>query len=423
MKEHPYPIYIDSKMPLSIPDMRWFVHEGYEIKVEEEKTIGADFDSQYFNSTTVSSTLYENFEAEESLKSQIYFPPGKYICWIDNFKKSYNPFEESSNLLRKFLRLGYGDVPDRMVLVFSKKYGVLKDVENHGTSLKGGFLYKKYPVNALKRYAREAYRVKNLHELLSNLDIEAIRKELKDIGDYIPGGFDAIANPIKTKNSFRLDFGEYISSWWHKVPSSLRRHLLEIIPGYEEISVAKAGQKLDDESKRTPMVFMMLELTKEFWEAFTSLASNEMITDFTQLLISEILKIRLWEGITIKPQMMRGSSELDLTYEYLMKPDSLLTAIWLLLYLEITSQEAYYYRECEYCGKKNFKKPGEKIYKGNVFCDVNCRNNSYFHDVQGVIEMGRAGFPLDLIKDAYPRREEESIIKWLNKEGLEVNIS
>jgi len=418
--------YLSKSLAHYIVNMRWHVYDSYEIRdfADEEEHIIKD--TSHFGGEKVASRLFEKIYIKESIKSSIYYPPGKYVTWFENdmshnrIKHRYNPIEEGSDLLKRFLRLGHGSVPSRMVLSFVNKYGVLKEVEYADTELVSGFVYQRYPVDAIRKYAKETYYTQNLIHLISKNDIKLVRDSLKVVADNVMGGFEAISDPFKAI----VDFGDFIYTWWHKMPEHFRSHLTTLMPKNEAevIQLVGAGKKNVVGDKSVPMAFFMPSMSKEFWDIFTALAPNEMLIDYTDKLISAIIRNRLWKDVEVDP-VMEGSflNASESKTAYYIRPRSLLSAIWLLLYLDITGQSVNYYSFCDYCGGKILQKSGEKGYRGNIYCTDNHRNYAYNRDVKGVIELGKQGASLDFIKEAYPRRSEDSIIRWLDKEGVQVN--
>jgi hypothetical protein len=417
--------YFSQNLTHYIVSMRWHVYEKYEIrdfKNEEELEI---YDSSYFGGDRVAPELFETIHIKEGIKLSVYLLPGKYITWFESdmpsnsIKHFYNPIEEGTELLNRFLRLGHGNVPTRMIHSFVQKYGILKEIEQNGIELKSGFVYPRYPLDAMKKYAREAYYINSLYQSLSNKDIKALRDSLKVVSDNVKGGFTTVADPFKAE----VDFGDFIRSWWHKIPEHFRSHLTALMPKSEAelVDLVDAGERVKEDTKKIPIAFFMPLLSQEFWDIFTALSPNEMIIDYTNRFISSIFQKRLWEGVRIDPVMestfLNGD---DSSISYRMRPKSLLSAIWFLLYLDITGQSVSYYSFCDYCGIKIPQKIGEKGYRGNIYCSDNHRTYAYNRDMKGVIELGKIGSSLEIIKEAYPRRSESSIVRWLVKEGIEV---
>ncbi len=408
-----------------IISMKWQVYEKYEIRdydFEEEFTVRENMHS---GEDIEALKLFESVRIKENITSSIFLLPGKYVTWFANdmphnrVKHLYNPIEEGPNLLKRFLRLGHGNVPSRMILSFVNKYGALKDVEHIGTEINRGFVYPRYPLSAFKEYAKEAYYAKNLIQSISKGDTRNIRDVLKVVSDNILGGFDSVADPFEAI----VDFGLFIRSWWDKVPEYFRAHLISLMSkdeaDYE--TIIKDCKNSMSEDRRVPIAFFMPSLSKEFWEVFTALAPNDIILDYADKLISAIFEDRLWKGVQVDP-VVEGSflNEAEPTLSYELRPKSLLSAIWFLLYLDVTNQSVNYHSFCNYCGKKIPRKIGEKGYRENIYCSSNHRNYAYNRDMKGVIELGKAGASLNLIKEAYPRRSVSSIIKWLEKEGIGV---
>lgn len=372
---------------------------------------------KFLRVTISQDNLINNTDKPKPLEDAIQMLKDKYGVVIPKTKEDASPktLEDAIQMLKNKYK-------DKYEVVIPKKdnkidyYDLLvKNLGMRDTRVKQE--YPGYPIKAFHKHAREAYIILELYESLMKRESNRIRELLISYVNF--QDFPVIFERLVANTSIFTQRVDHPFFFKFLLPKFIANNVY-VPDEYEYISASPTGE--DDYLNSAAMgdedvLYWWTgdqEYTTEFWIECFEHAPKDFLYKCASDLIAAITNehIQLSPGLSIRPQSLSP----NYTFHNVWRSSSLLNALWIQFYLEITHQfESEKKINCSICGRVIENPRGKQRFCNNEK-GRKCRQTHYLRLKRNVIRLRKEGRTVEEIADLMLDEElsKERIERWVN---------